>query len=73
MVSRGHIGEMTKLKLLTGKEAKHREIDICERMKYVCGRKYRVLLGFYHFPVADWGGGCRSVQEYLDDCLSLPR
>ena len=54
---------MTKLKLLAGKEAKHREIDICERMKYVCGRKYRVLLGFYHFTVADWGGGVVGLSN----------
>ena len=72
LVSRGHIDAMTKLKLLTGKESKHREIDICERMKYIWRRKYRVLLGFHHFTGAD-GGVCRSVQEELDDCLSLTR
>ena len=35
LVSRGHLGALTKLKLLTGKGAKHQEIDICGRVKAV--------------------------------------
>ena len=56
LVSRGQHGAMTKQKLLTGKGAKHREIDICERVKVVGRHKSKALLGFHHFTGADWGG-----------------
>ena len=53
LVSRGHIGALTKLKLLTGKVAKHREIDFCERVKAVGRQTSRALLGFHHFTGGD--------------------
>ena len=56
LISRRHIGALTKLKLLTGKEVKHREIHICGWVKYVGRHKYIALLGFHHFTGADWGG-----------------
>ena len=56
LVSRGHIGSLTKLKRLTGKGAKHRQIDICGRVKVVGRHKSRALLGFHHFTGTDWGG-----------------
>ena len=58
LVSREHLGALTKLKLLTGKGAKHREIDICARVKAVGRHKSRALLGFHRFTGADWGGKC---------------
>ena len=56
MVSRGHLGALIKLKLLTGKGVKHREIDICGQVKYVGSHKSTALLGFHHFTGANWGG-----------------
>ncbi len=56
MVSRGHIWALTKLKLLTGKGADHREIDICERVKAVGRHPSKVLLTFHHFTGAYCGG-----------------
>ena len=56
VLSRGHLGALTKLKLLTVNGVKHREIDIWERMKDVGRHKYRALLGFHHFTGTYWGG-----------------
>ena len=73
LVSRGHLGALTKLKLLTGKGAKHREIDICERVKAVGMHKSRALLGFHHFTGADWGGKFvgLSKKTWMTAFLSL--
>ena len=56
LVSQGHLGALIKLKLLTRKGAKHREIDTCERVQNVGRHKSRALLGFHHFNGAEWGG-----------------
>ena len=49
------LGALTKLTLLTGKGAKHREIDIGGRVKAVGWHKSGAVLGFHHFTGADWG------------------
>ena len=51
-----HIGPQTRLKFLTGKAAKHREIDVVEKVKAIGLRKSQGLLGFHNFTGADWGG-----------------
>ena len=69
LVSLGHLGAQTKLKLVTGKGAKHRVIDICERMKDVGRHTIQRTTS-----LAQLGRNvCRVVQEDLDDSLSLPR
>ena len=62
-----------KPEALTGKGAKRREIDVCERMKDVGMHKYSsVRLPPLHLRRL-WRKVCRAIQEDLDDCLSLPR
>ena len=50
-----HIGPQTRLKFLTGKAAKHREIDVVEKVKAIGLRKSQGLVGFHNFTGADWG------------------
>ena len=50
------IGSQTRLKFLTGKAAKHREIDVVERANAIGRAKSQGLVGFHHFTGADWGG-----------------
>ena len=73
LVSRGHLGALTKLKRLTGKGAKHREIDICGRVKAVGRHKSRALLGVHHFTGADCGGTFvgLSKKTWMTAFLSL--
>ena len=56
-----------KTEALTGKGAKHREIDVCERMKDVGMHNYRAKLGFQHFTCADWGGKFVVRSKKTDD------
>ena len=69
LVSRGHLGALTKLKLLTGKGAKHREIYICEML----GDTRLELLGFHHFTGADGGEKFvgLSTKTWMTAFLSL--
>ncbi len=73
LVSRGQLGALTKLKLLTGKGATHRDIYICERVNVIGRHKSRALLGFHHFTGADWGGRFvgLSKKTWMTAFLSL--
>ena len=53
--------------------AKHREIDICERVKAVGRHTSRALLGFNSFTGADWGGKfvVLSKKTWMNAFLSL--
>ena len=65
--------EKTEAPNWNGKGAKHREIDICELVKYVGRHKSGALLGFHHFTCADWGGtfGVLSKKTWMTAFLSL--
>ncbi len=73
LVSCEHLGALTQLKLRTGKGAKHREIDVCERVQATGMQKSRALLGFHHFTGADWGGKFVGISKktWMTAFLSL--
>ena len=48
-----HLGTQTRLKFLTGKAAKHREIDVVERVNVIGIRKSQGLVGLHNFTGAD--------------------
>ena len=64
---------LTKLKLIPGKRAKHRDIYICERVKAVGTHNFRAMLGSHHFTDADWGGKFvwLSKKTWMTAFLSL--
>lgn len=63
LASRGRLGALTQLKFLTGKGSKHREVDVCERVRVVGRQKSRALLGFHHFTGTDWGGKFVGISK----------
>jgi hypothetical protein len=56
LVSCGHLGATTRLKFMTGKGAKYREMDIVQRANAVGIHKSQGLIGLHNFSGADWGG-----------------
>jgi len=56
LVSRGRLGAHARLKILTGKSAKYREIDVVERVRAIGQRKCQGLIRLHNFSGADWGG-----------------
>ena len=56
LVSRGRLGTNNRLKFLTGKGTKYREIDVVERVRVVGSHKCQGLIGLHNFSGADWGG-----------------
>src|SRR5437867_10916795 len=56
LASRGRVGSRTRLKFLTGKAIKYREIDVIERVKAIGQCKCQELIGIHNFAGADWGG-----------------
>jgi len=63
LASRDHLGAFTQLKFLTGTGAKHRQIDVCDRVHAVGKQKSRALLGFHNFTGADWGGKFVGISK----------
>ena len=55
-MSRGHLGAPARLKILTGKSAKYRELDVVERVRAIGQRKCQGLIRLHNFSGADWGG-----------------
>lgn len=56
LVSRGRLGTNNRLKFLTGKGTKYREIDVIERVRVIGSHKCQGLIGLHNFSGADWGG-----------------
>lgn len=56
LVSCGRLGDYTRLKFLTGKGTKYREIDVVERVRVIGSHKCQGLIGLHNFSGADWGG-----------------
>lgn len=56
LVSRGRLGSHARLKFVTGKATKHREIDVIERVQVIGRHKCQGLIGLHNFSGADWGG-----------------
>lgn len=56
LASRGRLGFHTRLKFLTGKATKYREIDVVERVRAIGSLKCQGLIGLHNFTGADWGG-----------------
>ena len=54
LVSCGHIASPTRLRLITGKGTKKREIDVFESVQAIGYRKCQGLPGFHNFSGADW-------------------
>jgi len=56
VAARGHLGEFTTLRLLTGRGAKYWAIDVQERVSIIGTEKSKGLIGLHHFTGSDWGG-----------------
>ena len=56
LASCGRLGSRTRLKFLTGKATKYREIDVMERVRVIGRHKCQGLIGLHNFSGADWGG-----------------
>lgn len=56
LVSHGRLGAQTRLKFLTGRGIKYREIDVIKRVQVIGRHKCQGLLGLHNFSGADWGG-----------------
>ncbi len=74
LVSHGKVGEFTVLNFLTGKGAKYRSINVCERVKAVGLSKSQGLVGLHNFTGADWGGKFCGVSKktWISKYLALP-
>jgi len=57
------LGAQTRLKFLTGKGAKYREIDVAEPVKAVGYSKRQRLIGLHNFSGADWGGKIVGIMK----------
>ena len=56
LVSRDRLGCRTRLKFLTGKATKYREIDVLERVQVIGRQKCQGFIALHNFTGADWGG-----------------
>ena len=74
MATNAHLGVLTTLRLLTGKVAKYRAIDVRDRVVALGPEKSRGLIGLHHFTGADWGGKFVGVSKktIISAYLSLP-
>jgi hypothetical protein len=63
LVSCGHLGAQTRLKFLTGKGIKYREIDVVERVRVIGPHKCQGLIGLHNFSGADWGGKFVGISK----------
>jgi len=61
MAARGHFGEFTTLRLLTGRGAKYRAIDVREQVPIIGTVKSKGLIGFHHFTGSDWESGVANL------------
>ena len=58
-MARNHIAAETRLKLLTGKGTKYRQIDVIERVHRKC---QGLDIGIHNFSGVDWGGKFVGIQ-----------
>ena len=67
------LGTQTRLKFLTGKAAKCREIDVMERVNTIGIHKSQGLVGLHNFSGADWGGKFVGIskKKWADAYLKL--
>ena len=74
LAANDHLGVLTTLRLLTGKGAKYRAIDVRDRVVALGPDKSRSLIGLHHFTGADWDGkfGGVSKKTWISAYLSLP-
>ncbi|MES9881331.1 MAG: hypothetical protein ABW185_10665 [Sedimenticola sp.] len=63
LVSNDRLGDLTRLKFLTGKSRKFREIDVVERVRVIGRRKCQGLIGLHNFSGADWGGKFVGISK----------
>ena len=63
LASRGCLGFKTRLKFLTGKATKYREIDVVEQVHAIGSLKSQGLIGFHNFTGADWGGKFVGISK----------
>ena len=73
LAARQRLGSQTRLKFLTGKASKYREIGILERVSAIGILKSQGLIGFHNFTGADWGGKFVGVTKktWVNDYLKL--
>ena len=73
LAANDHLGVLTTLRLLTGKGAKYRAIDVRDRVVALGPEKSRDLIGLHHFTGADWGGKFVGVSKktWISAYLSL--
>ena len=69
-----HLGVLTTFRLLTGKVAKYRAIDVRDRVVALGPEKSRGLIGLHNFTGADWGGKFVGVPKktWISAYLLLP-
>ena len=63
MAARGHFREFTTLRLLSGRGAKYRAIDVQEQVSIIGTAKSKGLIGFHNFTGSDWGGKFVGVSK----------
>ena len=73
LVWNGCLGALTRLHFLTGKGAKSRSINVCERMMAIGQEKSQGLIGLHNFTGADWGGKFVGVSKktWINKYLAL--
>jgi len=63
LVSKQRLGAQSRLKFLTGKGSKYREIDVVERVQMIGPEKCQGLIGLHNFTGADWGGKFVGISK----------
>jgi len=63
---------ITRLKLLTGKGTKYRQIDVIERVQATGHRKCQGLIGIHNFSGVDWGGKFVGITKKSRVNAGLP-
>ena len=73
LASRGRLRFETRLKFLTGKATKYREIDVMERVHAIGILKSQGLIGLHNFTGADWGGKFVGISKktWVDAYMKL--
>ena len=74
LVSTKRLDSQTRLKFLTGKAGKLREIDVVERVNAVGVSKCEGLIGLHNFTGADWGGKFVGISKktWVEAYMKLP-
>lgn len=73
LVASQQLSTCYRLKFLTGKGTKYREIDVVERVRVIGQRKCQGLIGLHNFSGADWGGKFIGISKktWVDAYMKL--